>query len=128
MRLTWLSRVRLPYQHRRLKTCTKRPEGGGPTCDRPPAAGDRRRRGFRAIRPMGRNSAESALNWYAAVTWQHDRVPCSAWIPLPPASGKRQRMSGDSPRGFAQRRRARRKLPCRRRLCGCLNDTPHLYV
>ena len=46
--------------NRRLKTCPKRPEGGGPTCDRPPAASDRRRRGFREIRPMGRVPAESA--------------------------------------------------------------------
>jgi hypothetical protein len=42
--------------------------------------------------------------------------------------GKRQRMPGDSPQGFARRRRARRKLPRRRGLCGCSNDTPHLNV
>ena len=32
------------------------------------------------------------------------------------------------PRTLPQRRRAGRKLPCRRRLCGCSNDTPHLDV
>ena len=122
-------RVRLPYQQQGVKTShDDRPEGGGPTCDRPPAASDRRRRGFRAIHPLGWNSVESALNRYAAVEWQRGRVPCSAWIPLPPASGKWQWMPGDLYQGFAPRRRARRKMPCRRRLCGCSNDTPHLYV
>ena len=42
--------------------------------------------------------------------------------------GKRHRMSGDSPLDFARRRRTRRKLPHRRRLCGCSNDAPHLDV
>ncbi len=37
---------------------------------------------------------------HTVVRWQHGRVPCSAWIPLSPASGKRQRMPGDSPQGF----------------------------
>jgi hypothetical protein len=42
-----------PVPTRRLITCPTRPEGGGPTCDRPSAASDRRRRGFWATRPMG---------------------------------------------------------------------------
>ena len=50
---------------------------------------------------MGRVPAESAPNGHAAAAWQHGRVPCSAWIPLSPAFGKRQRMPGDSPLGFA---------------------------
>jgi hypothetical protein len=62
---------------------------------------DRRRRRFRAIRPMGGAWRNRRLARHAAAEWQHGRVPCSAWIPLPPASGKRQRMPDDSPQGFA---------------------------
>ena len=78
--------------------------------------------------PWGGPQRNRRLVRNAAAAWQHARGPCSAWIPLPPASGKRQQMPGDSPQGFAQRRRARWKLPCRRRLCACSNDTPPSHV
>ncbi len=51
--------------------------------------------------PWGGFRRNRRLARHAAAEWQHGRVPCSAWIPLPLASGKRQRMPGDSPQGFA---------------------------
>ena len=88
---------------------------------------DRRRRGIRAVRPRatpGGIGARSARHR----RWQHGRVPCSAWIPLRRAFGKRQRMSGDLRRGLPRRRQARGKLPCRPELRRCSNDTPHSLV
>ena len=59
-----------PVPPRGRKPAPTRPEGGGPTSDRPPAA----RIGVSFdTRPRG---------------WQHVRAPCSAWIPLPRAIGQ----------------------------------------
>ena len=92
-----------------------RPEGGGPMCDRPPAAERPAARGFRADCSWGSARRNRRPRRSRLSAWQHGRVPCSAWIPLSPAFGKRQRMSGNSRRGLPRRRRAGRNLPCRRK-------------
>jgi hypothetical protein len=50
---------------------------------------------------MGSVTEESTPKVRLLAAWQHGQVPCSAWIPLSPAIGKRQWMFGKSVRGFA---------------------------
>jgi hypothetical protein len=50
---------------------------------------------------MGQPPEESTPREPAPVQWQHGQVPCSAWIPLSPAFGKRQWMFGNTASGFA---------------------------
>jgi hypothetical protein len=60
--------------------------------------------------------------------WRHARVPCSAWIPIQPAFGKRRRMSGDLQWEAPHLQLAGRNLPCHRWFCRNLSSTPHSYV
>ena len=84
---------------------------------------DRRRRGFRA-EPGG------------IVALPGTRLPCGSMAECHVVrgyrfhrpEGTRQWMLGDSRWALARRRRAGRKLLCRRRLCGSSNSTPHAYV
>ena len=59
-------------------------------CDRPPAAsgGGAEDSGQFALRGDSRWNRRPRA--HAAAAWQHGQVPCSAWIPLSPAYGKRQ--------------------------------------
>ena len=82
-------------------------------CDRPPAGKRPAAARISGTLLMGQYPDESTPKGAKPVRWQHGQVPCSAWIPLSPAFGKRQRMSGNSRRGSPWRRQAGRKLPCR---------------
>ena len=69
------------------------------------------------LRICGQSSLSNCRRGSIRLSGGSRPVPCSARIPLSPASGKRQRMPGDSPQGFGPSATGRRKLPRRRRLC-----------
>jgi hypothetical protein len=107
----WLSRVRLPYHHRRLNTCSNAARGR--RANERSATGAACRRFVRHALCAGGSTSECHV-----VRGYRFRGP----------SAKLQWMFGDLRRGKPRQRRAERKLPCGRSPRGCSNDTPHWCV